>query len=298
MKDLNEIMVFARVAQMGSFSQAAKALCMPVSTVSRKVSDLEKRLGITLIQRTTRKLSLTRIGTEYYQTCSELLQGFDEAEVQATRAQAKPEGLLRVSVPVGLATGSFTDFVSTFMTKYPGIYLDLAITNQFVDLANDGVDVAIRFGPLQDSALIAKRLGTSTRLLVASATYLKKSGTPNQPQDLENHECLIYRSREPELYWELTKEKSRQRVKVSGRLVASDMLALSQLAVRGHGVALLPQMYCESDLKSGRLRAVLSDWKSPTSPVHAVYLNRRFMPARLAVFIKELEAWPDKSWQG
>lgn len=296
MKDLNEIMIFERVAHHGSFSKAAKDLGMPVSTVSRKVSDLEARLGITLIQRTTRKLNLTTIGTDYYQQCSDLLQGFDEAETRATQLQRQPEGSLRVSVPVGMASGAFMDFVAHFVKKYPRISLDLLITNQFVDLLSESTDVAIRFGELNDSSLIAKRLGVTLRLLVASPAYLKEHGQPKHPKDLVSHECLIYRSHFEDSLWELSKEKSRQRVKVSGRLIASDMMALRELAVRGFGVALLPEMYCVEDIREGHLKPLLPEWKSTASPVHAVYLNRRFMTGRLSVFLKELEMWPNPAW--
>ena len=176
MKDLNEIMVFSRVAQAGSFSKAANLLGMPVSTVSRKVSDLEQRLGMTLITRTTRKLSLTRAGAEYFQRCSDILQGLDEAEAALTQSQARPEGLIRVTVPVGMGTGRFTDFISGFMRKYDRIQVDLYVTNQYVDLTAENVDVGIRFGVLEDSALIARKLGHSSRLMVASPGYVKKHG--------------------------------------------------------------------------------------------------------------------------
>lgn len=297
MKNLNEIMVFARVAQLGSFSKAAQSLEMPVSTVSRKITDLEDRLGITLIQRTTRKLNLTQIGTQYYQQCAELLLALDEAETRITQLQSQPEGPLRITIPVGMGSGQFIEFISGFLNRYPKIQLDLLVSNQYVDLVSENVDLAIRFGALHDSSLIARRLGTSMRALVASPEYLKRRGSLKHPQDLEKHECIIYRSRTEDSVWEFTKEKSRQKAKVAGRIVASDMSTLKELAIRGHGIAHLPEMFCLDAIQEGSLRLVLPEWKSLHSPVHAVYPNRRFMPTRLTTFLKELEEWKSPSWE-
>jgi DNA-binding transcriptional LysR family regulator len=297
MKDLNEIAVFVRVAQQGSFSKAAKHLAMPVSTVSRKVSDLEGRIGMTLMQRTTRKLQLTGAGERYYRQCLDLLEGFDEAETKLTELHRQPEGLLRVTVPVGMASGRFVDFLSGFLKKYIHVQLELVITNQYIDLIAENVDVAIRFGPLTDSSLIARRLGTGEHFLVAAPAYLKTVGEPKEPSDLKQFECLTYRTRGDGNVWELSRGKNRQKVRVGGRVQASDMYALKELALRGHGLALLPELYCTNELKSGAFRHVLPEWRSPLSLVHAVYANRRFLPARLSLFLGELEGWEDAEWR-
>lgn len=296
MKDLNEIMVFSRVAQVGSFSKAANLLGMPVSTVSRKVSDLEERLGMTLITRTTRKLSLTRAGAEYFQRCSDILQGLDEAEAALTQSQSRPEGLIRVTVPVGMGSGRFVDFISDFMRKYDRIQVDLYVTNQFVDLAAENVDVGIRFGVLEDSTLIARKLGHSSRLMIASPSYIKKHGHPKHPNDLKNHECLIFRSRSEETVWELSKDRSKVRVEVNGRIRGTDLQGLRELVIRGHGIALLPDMYLMEAIERGDLVHVLPDWSTPMAPVHAVYPSRKFVPARVDAFLKELQAWEDPDW--
>ena len=184
MPDLNDIAVFVKVAQFGSFSRAARALGMPVSTVSRKVTSLEDQLGVTLMQRTTRKLSLTAQGRAYFDQCSEPLSRLFDAESALTQTQRKPEGLLKVSVPVMLGQEPFYEFLSAFLRKYPGIQVDLFITNLFVDLIADNIDAAIRFGQLPDSTIIAKRIGRSVRYLVASPDYLKGRAAPAKPEDL------------------------------------------------------------------------------------------------------------------
>ena len=163
MTDLNDIAVFVKVAEFGSFSRAARALGMPVSTVSRKVTSLEDQLGVTLIQRTTRKLSLTTQGQAYYNQCNEPLNHLFDAENALTETQKKPEGLLKISVPVTMGQEPFYEFLSAFIKKYPRIRVDLFITNLFVDLIADNIDVAIRFGELRDSTIIAKRIGRSVR---------------------------------------------------------------------------------------------------------------------------------------
>jgi DNA-binding transcriptional LysR family regulator len=180
MMDLNDVVVFVRVAQFESFSRAAHALGMPVSTVSRKVTALEERLGVTLLQRTTRKLSLTAQGRAYYDQCSEPLNHLHDAERVLTQTQKKPEGLLRISAPVILGQEPFYEFLSSFLKTYPRIQADLFITNVFVDLIAENIDVAIRFGELQDSTLVAQRIGRSVRYLVASPDYMRDRPAPSR----------------------------------------------------------------------------------------------------------------------
>jgi len=184
MADLNDIAVFVKVAQLGSFSRAAHALGMPVSTVSRKVSALESELGVTLLQRTTRKLALTSQGRDYFHQCSEPLNLLFDAERVLTQTQRKPEGLLKISVPVVLGQDPFLGFISDFLKRYPGIKIDLFITNVFLDLIAENVDIAIRFGALRDSTLIARKIGSQVRYVVASPDYLKDRKPPTEPKDL------------------------------------------------------------------------------------------------------------------
>ena len=191
MANLNDIAVFVKVAQLESFTRAARALGMPVSTVSRKVTSLEDQLGVTLLQRTTRRLRLTAQGRAYYDQCREPLSQLFDAESALTQTQNKPEGLLRISVPVIFAQEPFYEFLSRFLNRYPGIRADLFITNQFVDLIADNVDVAIRIGELQDSTIIAKRIGKSIRYLVASPSYLKDRTAPVTLEELANHHCIL-----------------------------------------------------------------------------------------------------------
>jgi DNA-binding transcriptional LysR family regulator len=296
MADLNDIVVFVRVAQFESFSRAAHALGMPVSTVSRRVTALEERLGVTLLQRTTRKLSLTAQGRAYYNQCSEPLSQLFDAEQALARVQRKPEGLLRISAPVILGGETFYAFLSSFLKTYPRIQVDLFVTNLFLDLIAENIDVAIRFGELQDSSVIAQRIGKSVRYVVAAPSYLRGRLIPSRPEDLRQHQCVILQGRNNEAEWHLVSGKKSIRLRVSGPVAARDFQAVSAFTYRGHGVGLLPSTYCDAQIESGELVRLLHDWSSPEIFVHAVYPTRRFLPARLQVFLENLKAWKSPLW--
>ena len=297
MADLNEISIFVRVAQLGSFSAAARSLAAPVSTVSRKVAELESRLGVQLIKRTTRKLNLSEFGLRFYESCSPALQALDDAEAGLAEQRVRLQGVLHVTAPVALGTGEFIDFVSRFMLEHPDLKIDLVITNQFVDLIATQVDVAIRFGELSDSGVIAKRLGVSRRVLVASTSYLKKRGTPRSPAELSSHECVLFLGKNGRTEWNLQNGKRRARVGVNGPVSVNNFESASQFAIRGHGVALIPEHYAVAGAAAGVLERVLPRWTSAAIPVHAVFLNRKFVPARLQIFLSELSSWKNSTWR-
>ncbi|WP_250476065.1 LysR family transcriptional regulator [Caballeronia sp. GAFFF1] len=294
--DLNDIAVFVRVAQFGSFSRAARALAMPVSTVSRKVSALEERLGVTLLQRTTRKLSLTSQGRAYFDQCSEPLSHLYDAERVVTHTQKKPEGILRISGPVMLEQEPFYAFLSAFLKDYSQIQLDLYFTNAFIDLIAENVDVAIRFGDLQDSGLVAQRVGRSVRQLVVSADYARNHPLPSRPDELSQHPCVLINARNNETEWHLVSGRKITKVHVRGPIAARDFHIVHAFALRGHGVALLPSSYCDPHIASGELLRVLPDWSSPEIFVHAVYPTRRFMPSKLKAFLDALKSWEGPLW--
>ncbi|SAL46629.1 LysR family transcriptional regulator [Caballeronia peredens] len=294
--DLNDIAVFVRVAQFESFSRAARALGMPVSTVSRKVTALEERLGVTLLQRTTRKLSLTAQGRAYFDQCSEPLSHLYDAERVITQTQKKPEGLLRISGPVMLEQASFYGFLSGFLNDYPQIQVDLYFTNTFLDLIAENVDVAIRFGDLRDSSLVAQRVGRSVRKLVASAEYARNHALPSRPDELSQHPCVLINARNNETEWHLVSGRKSAKVHVTGPVAARDFHIVSAFALHGHGIALVPSSYCDPHIASGELVRVLPEWASPEIFVHAVYPTRRFMPSRLKAFLDALKAWEGPLW--
>ena len=296
MLDLNDIAVFVKVAQLGSFSHAARALGMPVSTVSRKVSSLEEQLGVTLMQRTTRKLSLTAHGRAYLEQCREPLSHLHDAEIVLTQTQKRPEGPLKVSVPVILGQEPFYEFLSSFLKKYPGVQIDLFITNLFVDLIADNVDVAIRFGELADSSIIAKRIGRSVRYLVASPQYLKGRNLPATPEDLAAHQCILLNGRNNEAEWHLVSGRKSVKLRVAGPVSSRDFQSVSAFTYKGHGIGYLPSNYCEGQIRKRELVRILPAWSSPEIFVHAVYPTRRFLPSKLQVFLDDLKAWKSPLW--
>jgi DNA-binding transcriptional LysR family regulator len=296
MVDLNEIAVFVSVAQLGSFTRAARALAMPVSTVSRRVADLEQHLGVTLLQRTTRKLTLTTQGRDYFDRCSEPLAHLHDAEQVLTRRQRQPEGILRLSVPVILGDPAFLRFLSDFLHDYPGIQLDLFITNQFLDLVAENIDVAVRFGTLESSSLIARKLGTNVRYVVAAPAYLEGRARPRVPAELSEHACVLLNPLNNEAEWQLVHDGRRARIRVAGAIATRDFQSASFFVDRGHGIGLLPSTYCDSKIEKGTLVRLLPKWSSPPVSIHVVYPTRKFLPEKVHVFLEELRTWTSPFW--
>jgi DNA-binding transcriptional LysR family regulator len=296
MVDLNQIAVFVSVAQLGSFTRAARALAMPVSTVSRRVADLERQLGVTLLQRTTRKLTLTTQGRDYFDQCSEPLAHLYDAERVLTLSQRQPEGVLRLSVPVILGDPAFLGFLSDFLRNYPGIRIDLFITNEFLDLVAENIDVALRFGELRSSSIVARKLGTSVRYVVAAPAYLERRPRPRTPAELAGHAGVVLGALNNEAAWELVSGRRRARVRVAGAVASRDFRSVSFFVYRGHGIGLLPSNYCDAPIADGTLVRLLPQWSSPPLAVHAVYPTRKFLPEKVHVFLEELRAWHSPYW--
>jgi len=296
MADLDNILIFVKVAQYESISRAARSLGMPISTVSRRLSVLESQLGATLLRRTTRRVSLTAQGREYFNQCREPLGLLQEAEQVLTRAQQQPEGLLRLSVPVVLGQQSFLDFLSAFLKAQPRIRVDLFITNTFLDLIAENVDVAIRFGELRDSTVVASRIGRSLRYVVATPEYLKGRPLPAEPADLANHACVMLHAKNNEADWDLVSGRRKARVRVSGPVSSRDFNTVSTFVYRGHGIGLLPSTYCAAEIAAGRLVRLVPKWQSAPVPVFVVYPSRKFLPLRLTAFLQALAAWRSPLW--
>jgi DNA-binding transcriptional LysR family regulator len=296
MADLDSVLIFVKVAQFESISRAARSLGMPISTVSRRLSVLESALGVSLLRRTTRRVTLTAQGREYFNQCQEPLTLLQEAERVVTQAQKKPEGLLRISVPVIMGQEPFLDFISGFLKEQARIRIDLFITNLFLDLVAENIDVAIRFGELQDSSVVATRVGRSIRYLVATPDYLKGRKPPLEPEDLRQHDCVMLNAKNNETDWDLVSGRRKARVHVSGPISSRDFNSVSSFVYRGHGIGLLPSTYCDDALSRGSLVRLLPKWTSAQIPVFAVYASRKFVPTRLNVFLQALAAWKSPLW--
>jgi DNA-binding transcriptional LysR family regulator len=296
MVNLDDVLIFVKVAQFESISRAARSIGMPISTVSRRLSALESEIGVSLLRRTTRRVTLTTQGREYFHQCRDPLTLLEEAERGLTMGQKRPEGMLRISVPVILGQAPFLNFLSTFLKAQPRIRIDLFITNLFLDLVGENLDVAIRFGELQDSSVVATRIGKSIRYIVAAPEYLNGRELPAEPGDLQQHDCVMLSARNNETDWDLVSGKRKARVRVSGPISSRDFNSISTFVYQGHGIGLLPSTYCDAAFASGALVRLLPRWASPTIPVFAVYTNRKFLPLRLKVFLEALAAWNSPLW--
>lgn len=294
MADLNALQVFAKVVQTGSFTGAARALDMPKSTVSQRVSELEARLGARLLQRTTRRLGLTDAGRIYYDHCVEILAAMEHADRAVTNLQESPSGLLRMTVPA--STQFLGPVFSEFLARCSGIQLEVLFTDRLVDLVEESFDLAIRAGALSDSTLVARNLGAVQTVLVASPRYLKKRGRPRSPQELAKHDCLVLSVGTQPRVWRLTQNDDTQSVSLTPKLSANDLDVLQIAAVNGIGITLQPAFRCTEDLRAKRLELVLPTWSAPTQPIHAVYPSSRHLSPKVKAMLEHLRARAPVAW--
>lgn len=282
--DLNEVMIFIKVVQAGSFTQAARQLGMPNSTVSSKVSSLEKRLGTTLITRTTRRLNVTPAGQAYFRKCVQGLEEIKSGEDEIAANQGEPQGLLRITAPVELGSSILPPIVQNFISKYPKVRIEVILTDRRVELLTESVDLAIRAGELKDSTLIGKKLGQGNFLLFASPKYLKAKGEPTHPRELIDHQCLHFTPIGTET-WKLVGPKGSLVVPVPSRMSINDLTMVRNLTLSGMGIALMPSFYCKNEISSGKLVQVLPQWQTAQSPIHFVYPAQKFVSSKLSAFI-------------
>lgn len=282
--DFNEVAIFIKVVQVGSFSKAAIALGMPNSTVSAKISSLEKRLGVTLIQRTTRKLNITPAGDAYFKRCMLGLEEIKAAEAEIANIQGEPQGLLRITAPNELGSTVLPQLVSDYIKKYPKVRIEVLLTDRRVDLLSENVDLAIRAGEMKDSTLIAKRVGAIYFAPFASPKYLKAKGAPTHPRELKQHVCLQFSPLGVD-EWKMTSSKGSLNVPLSARVLINDMAALKKMAVMGDGIVFLPTYYCYTEVSNKQLIRILPEWRSNLAPVHFVYPAQRFVTPKLSAFM-------------
>jgi DNA-binding transcriptional LysR family regulator len=285
--DLNEMLVFARVVQAGSFTAAASELGMPKSTVSRKVTELEERLNARLLQRTTRALGLTDAGRIYYEYCLRIAGEVEDAERAVSNLQETPRGLLRVTA--GTNAAYLGPIVSAFLERYSDVQVDLYCTGRVVDLVEERFDLGIRAGTLADSTLIAKRIGRVSWFLVATPAYLEKWGRPQTPDELKAHACLFFGTGTMTFGLRLQRDGRSVEVAVPARLLVSDFDVLHRAAISGLGIALLPASNCTEDLRALRFERVLRGWDAPQTPINVVYPSTRHLSPKVKAFIEHLE---------
>lgn len=257
--------VFVRIVEEGSFTAAAAKLSITKSYASKLVTRLEDRLGVRLLNRSTRKLSVTEQGKVYYDRCSEIIQALEEAEELTTCLQITPRGRIRVTLPDGFGEHYLLSVMSEFKLRYPEIVPDVYFTNEYVDLVAAGIDLAVRIGSLDDSALISRKVAWTSRILCASPAYLERHGTPEHPEDLISHECIescSYSFYTGQGQWSLDGPEGTIRVRVSGPLVTNSGTMMVNAALQGIGIVLLPEFYLFSHIESKELIHLLPDWNT------------------------------------
>ncbi|RWH84425.1 MAG: LysR family transcriptional regulator [Mesorhizobium sp.] len=286
MLDLNDIVVFARVVETGSFTAAARLLAMPKTTVSRRVAALEREVGVRLLQRTTRSLNVTDAGRLYYEQSSQALRTIEEANLRLAEARAEPSGTIRISAPVGFGGHFLTAAVVDFLAIYPKTKVELRLTDDKLNLVEDGIDLAFRTGILQDSTLIARKLGSTHRLLCASPDYLARRGVPERLADLAHHQCVIAGPSTSGTHWVLDGPHGQETVTVVGRFAANEMQAVVAATLAGFGIAQLPHSIAEPLINGGRLSRVLRDYTTPVGGLHVLYPSSRHLSPLVKAFIE------------
>jgi DNA-binding transcriptional LysR family regulator len=275
--------VFAKVVESASFAAAARHFDMSPAMVSKHVSTLEGRLGVRLLNRTTRRVSATEVGQDYYERCLRILSDLEDADRAAGNLQTAPRGLLRVTTSVSFGARQLAPLVAEYLAAYPDVSIELSLHDHYVDLLKERVDLAIRLGTLSDSSLIARKLCAVEMVLCASPGYLKANGTPQKPRDLVKHNCLPHATSRT---WTFSDRTGKEEVvRVSGRLSANGGDALLALAVKDSGIALAPDYLVGDDLTAGRLVRLLPDYTTRDTPVYAVYPHSQYLSAKTRTFI-------------
>ena len=299
MDQLTALRALRRVVELGSFTAAGNALGISHSIVSRQVRQLESQLGAQLLNRTTRRFALTAAGQEYYLASRDILDALDAADRAVAMHQAQPSGSLRINAPMAFGTLELASWLPDFSRQYPHIHIDLVCNDRIVDLIDDGFDVALRLARgLPDSTLVARQLASSRTLAVASPAYLDRHGHPATPQNLAQHNCLMYSSGDKPAQWSFTDgDGATHKVDVRGSLQANTSVALREAAMGGMGIAGAAAFIVRDALRSGQLVEVLPDYTLRPRTLYALYPHSRQLSPKVRVFVDfAVQHYQDRRW--
>jgi DNA-binding transcriptional LysR family regulator len=288
MDRLDGIAAFSLVVETGSFTAAAHRLKLSKSAVSAHVQRLEERLGVQLLNRTTRRVAATEAGRAYHHYCVRILADAEAAEIAASALHGEPRGTLRISAPDTFGWMHVAPAIPRFRERFPKIAFDLTLEERHVDLVEEGLDLAIRIGTLPDSPLIVRKLAPSRLVLCATPNYLKRVGRPSSPRDLAAHSCLCFPPLWRDGHWHLTGKLGEERVRVAAAIVTNSAEVLRANVLGGVGIAVLPTWVIADDLRRRLLTVVLPGWAPPASTVHAAYPGNRRMSAKVRAFVDHL----------
>ena len=288
MDNISEMEVFVRVVQSESFSAAARALNLSPSAVSKQVGRLEDRLGARLLNRTTRQLSLTEVGAAFYARAERIIADVTEAEQAVSHLEGSARGTLKINAPTAFGRLHIAPLLHDFLETYPEVRIDMALSDRFVDVVEEGLDLAIRIGELSDSSLIARKLSPNRRLAVASPAYIKKHGAPKTPTELANHNCLVYTYRAQRHDWPFEGPEGLETIRVAGNLETNSPEILKVNIVNGVGIGLLPLWLIGDDLRAGRLQQIMPGYHAPDSAIYALYPHSRHLSPKVRSFVDYL----------
>jgi DNA-binding transcriptional LysR family regulator len=283
--ETHELIAFHSVVKHSSFAKAAEELSLSPSGVSRIVTRLEERLGVRLVQRTTRSLSLTEAGAAFYARASQILADLMDAEAEVQKATAQPRGLLRMTASLTFGQIYIAPLLEEILQTFPELSIDLQLTNRFVDIIDEGVDLAVRIGALSDSRLIARRLCTNQRILVASPAYLARRGTPTHPDELAQHEIVIYTGFSRPREWKLIGPDGPVSIAISGRFATNTIEVLADSARKGLGITVGPTLSVHRELLAGELVRVLPAYEFEQTSVFAVYPSARQLSTKVRAVV-------------
>jgi len=284
MLDLNAMALFAKVVEHKSFSEASKRLGVPISTVSRKVGQLEKDLGVRLLERSTRRHRLTDVGQHYYEYCRRALEEFEAGTSMINERQAEVSGTLRLSIAPSLADALAVPLIAAFQAVHPKAVVRLWVTDRKVDLIEDGVDLALRVGELADSSLAARELLRYRHLLVASPGYIAAAGMPKRPQDLQNQRLIAFANLHRNVVWHLAKHQNTARIPLDGTMTLNDYAGVRRAVEMNLGIAEFPSILCAEAIANGTMVEVLPGWQFAPTKLSAVYSGDRNAPRLVRLF--------------
>ncbi len=279
---------FVAVADAGHFATASERLGLSRAMASKLVMDLEAHLGLRLLNRTTRKVSLTDPGAAYLERCRDILAALEEAEREIAAQASEPVGRLRVTAPMSFGASHVAPQIAVFAARHPRVNVDLVLNDRLVDLVEEGYDLAIRIGRLADSSLIAKRIAATRLVVCASPDYLAAHGRPGKPADLANHECVLYSYASAGAVWTFSGSEGQENVRVGGRVACNNGEAICAMAIKGLGVILQPDFIVTPHLQSGALEQILAEYNKEATGVYAIHASHRHVPLKLRKFVELL----------
>ena len=286
MVDLNDVALFVQVVVAGSFAEAARRAGIPSNTASRRIQQLEEQLGLRLLHRSTRRLTLTDAGEAFYARCAEEVEALSAAAAELSEGGQVPSGKVRVAAAADFFNWFQIDWVNEFLETYPKVRLEFVLNDARADLVAEGIDVALRAGKVTEPTFVARRVGGNRACMVASPAYLAARGTPKSLDDLASHECLVVPSASGRTLWRLDGADGPTEVQVSGRFGANAAHVLLKASLAGFGITLLPEMMTAAHMRSGALVEVLPDHCVKGVDIYLVYLSRRQLPRAVSVFIE------------